>query len=430
MKIKLEDVCNYAKGQIGIQKAIHGKYPLVVTGSERKSCSSYQFDCEAVCIPLVSSTGHGHKSLNYIHYQSGKFALGTILVALVPKNKNILSAEYLREYLFTQKDDLLVPLMKGGANVTLPIGSILNLEIELPSLKKQQKIVEITRILKKQIDDINKNIELNHAQLLKFKSSLLIQAIRGNLVSQDDNYEPAETLLKKIKVEKDKLVKERKLKKGKSLSSISSDEIPFKLPKEWSWCRLGDIIEIKSSKRIYAHEYSKDGVPFYRSKEVGELSRNKEIKNELYINVSRYQEIKEKYGVPKKGDMLLTSVGSIGNSWIVDDRKFYYKDANITQFVNHSLIFMPYIQIFIKSNFFKNQVLNKVSGSVYNALTIIKINKLLFPLPPLNKQREIVEKTESLMKICDEQEKNITYAKDNINKLNQAILSEAFRGEL
>ena len=109
MKYKLGDLCIFEKGATGIQKAIPGKFPMVVTGPNRKTSDTFQFDCEAVCIPLVSSTGHGHKSLNYIHYQSGKFALGTILVALIPKNKNVLNAEFLRENLFLSKDEMLVP---------------------------------------------------------------------------------------------------------------------------------------------------------------------------------------------------------------------------------------------------------------------------------------------------------------------------------
>jgi type I restriction enzyme S subunit len=77
-KVKLSDICNFVKGETGIAKADAGEYPLVVTGKERKTCDSFQLDCKAVCIPLVSSSGHGKASLNYVHYQEGKFALGSI----------------------------------------------------------------------------------------------------------------------------------------------------------------------------------------------------------------------------------------------------------------------------------------------------------------------------------------------------------------
>ena len=111
IEASIGELCEIVKGETGIMKAIPGQYPLVVTGADRKSSSTFQFDDEAVCIPLVSSTGHGHKSLNYVHYQSGKFALGTILAAVIPKDKSVLSAEYLQRYLQFNKDRVLVPLM-------------------------------------------------------------------------------------------------------------------------------------------------------------------------------------------------------------------------------------------------------------------------------------------------------------------------------
>lgn len=85
-KVKIGDICHIVKGTTGIASAAAGEYPLVVTAVERKTCATYHFDCEAVCIPLVSSSGHGKKSLNNVHYQSGKFALGTILCAVIPNN--------------------------------------------------------------------------------------------------------------------------------------------------------------------------------------------------------------------------------------------------------------------------------------------------------------------------------------------------------
>ena len=90
----LSDLCTITKGKIGITKAIPGKYPLVATSEERRSHNEFHFEGEAVLIPLVSSTGHGHRSLNRIHYQTGKFAVGSILCAVMPKDNTILNSEY------------------------------------------------------------------------------------------------------------------------------------------------------------------------------------------------------------------------------------------------------------------------------------------------------------------------------------------------
>ncbi|MCK9169184.1 MAG: restriction endonuclease subunit S [Treponema sp.] len=141
-KVRIGDVCHIEKGLTGIASAEPGKYPLVVTAYERKTCATYQFDCAAVCIPLVSSTGHGKKSLNYVHYQEGKFALGTILAAVIPNNENELSAKYLHQYLQFYKDTTLVPLMKGAANVSLAVRDIAKVEIPLPPIENQRKFAE------------------------------------------------------------------------------------------------------------------------------------------------------------------------------------------------------------------------------------------------------------------------------------------------
>ena len=103
-KVKLGEVCLIEKGNIGILKAIPGEFPLVVTSEERKTHNEFQFDGEAVIIPLVSGTGHGHASIKRIHFQTGKFAVGSILCAVIPKDKSILSAEFLYRYLDLKKE--------------------------------------------------------------------------------------------------------------------------------------------------------------------------------------------------------------------------------------------------------------------------------------------------------------------------------------
>lgn len=153
-KVKIGDLCRIEKGTTGIASATPGEYPLVVTAVERKTCDTFQFDCEAVCIPLVSSSGHGKKSLNNVHYQSGKFALGTILCAVIPNTPDELSARYLHQYLQFYKDTLLVPLMKGAANVSLSMRDIAKVEFPLPPIEEQQKLCSKLDIYNKLIREL------------------------------------------------------------------------------------------------------------------------------------------------------------------------------------------------------------------------------------------------------------------------------------
>ena len=143
----LSDICKLSKGKTGIQKAISGEFPLVVTTTERKSCNTYQFDEPAVCIPLVSSRGHGVASLNHVYYQEGKFALGSILCGVTVKDKNLVSAKYLYYYFECTKDYTLVPLMKGGANVSMTVSDIAKVKVPIPSISEQKEIIAKLEVL-------------------------------------------------------------------------------------------------------------------------------------------------------------------------------------------------------------------------------------------------------------------------------------------
>lgn len=170
-------VCHIEKGTTPIQKAIPGKYPMVVTTTERKSCETYQFDTKAVCIPLVSSRGHGDASLNQVYYQEGKFALGNILCAIIPKNKEQVCSKYLYYYFQLTKEYTLVPLMKGGANVALRINDIEKVKVPIPPLEEQSRIVSILdkfdTLTTSISEGLPKEIELRKKQYEYYRDLLL-----------------------------------------------------------------------------------------------------------------------------------------------------------------------------------------------------------------------------------------------------------------
>ncbi len=249
---EIDELCTIEKGTIGLAKATPGKYPLVATGADRRSCIDYQFDTKAVCIPLVSSTGHGKKSLNYVHYQEGKFALGTILAAVIPKDENELNSKYLHLYLSFFKDRVIVPLMKGAANVSLSIKDIKKVKIPFPSIETQNKIIDKYYRIKPQQDKLSGEIDQQLSILKQLRQSFLQEAIEGKLTADWRKKNPdlisgknsAGNLLVKIKEEKERLVAEREIKKQKELSPVSEEEKPFELPKGWVWCRLGEVLSL------------------------------------------------------------------------------------------------------------------------------------------------------------------------------------------
>ena len=191
-KVKVGDICKIVKGTTGIASAEPGQYPLVVTAEERKTCSTYQFDCEAVCIPLVSSSGHGKKSLKNVHYQSGKFALGTILCAVIPNNPQELDARYLHQYLQFYKDIILVPLMKGAANVSLSMKDIATVEFPLPPIKRQRELSNLFVSLQEKQKELSAEYEKQTDYAKQLRQNILQQAIEGKLTADWRNQNPVQ----------------------------------------------------------------------------------------------------------------------------------------------------------------------------------------------------------------------------------------------
>ena len=175
------------------------------------------------------------------------------------------------------------------------------------------------------------------------------------------------------------------------------DEIPFEIPDSWCWCRINNLAIVQSSKHVFEKDYVSEGIPFYRSKEIGDLYRGEPVKSELFITNEHYKELSAKYGVPTLGDILITSVGTIGNTWICDDRKFYYKDGNITQICSNPYFDSEYIEAYLHCPFFESNTKSTVTGTAYSALTIIKLKKMLIPLPPLNEQKRIITKLRRIL---------------------------------
>jgi type I restriction enzyme S subunit len=155
------------------------------------------------------------------------------------------------------------------------------------------------------------------------------------------------------------------------------------IPKGWEVKRLDELAEIGSSKRIFYDEYVAEGIPFYRGKEVIELSKGKSISSELFISEQKFNEIKAKFDIPTKGDILISSVGTIGVSWLVDGfEEFYFKDGNLTWIKKYKTFLKgEYLHLWLNSENGKDQINGEVIGSTQKALTISSLRnfKILFP---------------------------------------------------
>lgn len=155
---------------------------------------------------------------------------------------------------------------------------------------------------------------------------------------------------------------------------------------------INDICDVGSSKRIYLSEYQARGIPFYRGKEIIEKDSNRDISNELFISHERYNEIKEKFGVPVEGDILMTAVGTIGVSWYVNESNFYFKDGNLIWLKNFKKdkVNSKYLYYIFKSKMFSEIIRNISIGSTQKAITIEQVKKIQLNFPKIDIQNRIV----------------------------------------
>ena len=262
------------------------------------------------------------------------------------------------------------------------------------------------------LNQINK--EIWHS----LKKSILQEAIQGKLVPQIAEEGTAQELLEQIRQEKLQLVKEGKLKKSALTDSIIfrgddnkyfekvgkteqdiTDEIPFEIPDDWKWCRIGSVLNIWSARRVHERDWRSSGIPFYRAREIGKMADWGHVDNDLFIEQSLYDEF-SKSGVPQIGDLMMTAVGTLGKTYVVEtNNPFYYKDGSVLCIGNPFRLNPYYLKLFFESSAFANQYLSESDGTTVATLTMVRLNRYLIPVPPLKEQTRIVEKIKTVTSI-------------------------------
>jgi len=196
---------------------------------------------------------------------------------------------------------------------------------------------------------------------------------------------------------------------------------------EWEVVKLDDILTITSSKRVFYSEYVSNGVPFYRSKEIIELHNTGQTKSELYISEDRYNEIVDKFGPVVSGDILLTSVGTLGIPYRVNqDDRFYFKDGNLTWFKDFTKLPSLIILYWLKSDIGKEELDAIAIGSTQAALTINSLKSIQLALPPI----DIINKLEEQLIVIDNKlQANLKQIK-TLENMRDTLLPKLMSGEV
>ncbi len=229
---------------------------------------------------------------------------------------------------------------------------------------------------------------LGRGATFKEISKQIVAGIEIELPSVDEQKKIAErfeTIVSIIRNRKKQLSTLDELIKARFVEMFGD---PVTNPKQWQMVELGILTDVGSSKRIFEKEYVPEGIPFYRTKEIVELSKGNQISTELFITRERFNEIKRQYGAPKAGDLLISAVGTIGVIWIVDGKNdFYFKDGNLIR-VDGSDKFNSVYMKSVLDNLISEYKKQMSSGTAYAALTISGLSKMKVYDVPMALQKE------------------------------------------
>ena len=282
---------------------------------------------------------------------------------------------------------LFVEKSIGNAQAGVYLGELEKLIIPLPPLAEQIRIVAEIEKWFAFIDIIESGKTDLQTTIKQTKSKILDLAIHGKLVTQDPNDEPALELLKRINPD----------------AEITCDNGQYrKVPEEWIMCTIGDLFDVVSAKRVLKSDWKNKGIPFYRAREIVQLHKEGIADKDLFITEELFAELKDKFGTPNVGDIMLSAVGSIGYTYIVNEKdSFYYKDASVLCLRNVNKLNSQYFSMLFETTFVKEQMHDNSKGTTVDTITIEKLKKYFVPLPPLAEQHRIVTKIEELFSSLD-----------------------------
>lgn len=388
-------------------------------------------------------------------------ALNQSLVAMIPFSNHIVKIEFLYlalKYRYYEIRDITGQNQRRGLNM----GLVSELSIPLPPLAEQKRIVakvdslmalcDRLEVLQKRKEELNSltrktafaalgianepselkaawvRVEENTQYLLdreeaveEMKKTILQNAIKGNLVPQDPNDEPASELLKKIEVEKEKSLTAKSAKNTKGgIEPIKDEDKPYKLPRNWEWVRMQEIYDVRDGTHdTPKYIFGQDGFPLITSSNFSngdiDFDNAKRISEKDHIEISKRSKV-------EKEDILFSMIGgNIGNQVIVKTNKeFSIKNVALFKYYNKALTPPLYLKKNLELLYFSLQ--KQAIGGAQPFVSLSFLRNLTFPLPPLEEQKRIVGKVDFLFALCDKLQKQLADAKTTAANLAKAAV--------
>ena len=363
--------------------------------------------------------------------------------------KNIISEEYFLWLTSTPYfDDICKKASDGTTNrIRLQADRFYPQEILIPEIQDQYIIVEKLKHTSSKISVLQNELSHQLSQLENLNQSILQEAVQGKLVEQDPKDEPAGELLKRIKAEKmnssvlnssvlnssalnssvlnsSAPSGRRRLKKEKPLPPIKPEEIPFEIPQNWVWCRLGEICsKIGSGSTPKGSNYSNNGFPFFRSQNIYNESL---VYDDIKFVSEEVQKLMNGTIVLANDILLNITGGSMGRCALVPDD---FEEGNVSQ---HVCIIRPmkinrsYFHKIVLSPYFQKLIFSSTTGAGREGLPKYNLERFLISLPPLSEQKRIVAEIENQFAKTKQLKEHIIANQQATEQLLKALLHQAF----
>jgi type I restriction enzyme S subunit len=402
---KINEIFSFEKGSLQSTKSIPGNYNFITASEEWKTHNSFTHECEAL---VFASSASG--SLGRIHYINGKFIASDLCYILTPKKKEKVDLVFYWFVFIFLKEDIVKKTSTGTSKLAINSKNFGNYELPYFDYKYQGKNKEKLLTIDKLRNKLNCNLEKEINFLKQLRQAVLQEAVEGKITAdwRKKHFEltsgenSAKNLLKKIKIEKEQLIKEKKIKNQKSFLPISEEEKPFKLPEDWVWTRLGKVIKISSGDGLTSKEMEKDGnVPVYGGNGIAGY-HNKPNVSEQTIVIGR--------------------VGAYCGSIHLTESKAWITDNAFIVFFNKNYINENWLLTLLKSL----KLRKKARETAQPVISGKRTYPTIFGFPPLDEQQIIANRLDSLMNILDELEKQVNEQKKQTEQLIHSVLWETF----
>lgn len=423
--MKIKDLFLFEKGSLQSTKATPGHYDFITAAADWKTHNEFTHDCEALIFAAAASG-----SLGRTHHVNGKFISSDLCFIITPKDPDKYPVD-LKFYhlIFTAFKDEIVRNTKSGTSKE-SIGLTVFGKYELPYFHIDKQLETRENFVSAQQTTNELNYELLHQQELvnKLRQAFLTDAMKGKLITNGSSKEQGAILLEEIKNEKMVLIKEKKIKKPKPLLPITKNDIPFEIPQNWSWCRLGELLfDIKYGTAKSCDYNSNRNSKVLRIPNVsGESLNDDDLK---FTDLGERE--REELALEENDILIIRSNGSkelVGKTALVTSEfvGFAYAGYLVRLRFNNSKINARFLWRVTTASFFRNLIEKPLRTTVgINNINTQEISNLLVPLPPKETQKLIADKVDELFQSLESLNKNISEGILNNEMLLKQFLIES-----